>query len=349
MSGERKRKRPSKQQRRRLQSLAVLVLTLLGAIMWVWLGPQLRERGGLSGVGPPARGDQLRVVSWNLENFAGSASEHDLERMREIIEQLDPDVLAVQEVKDPEALAALLPGWQIALSSAGGRGDQFLGVAVRPDRVDLLEHAEHSQLSLDGHVRPAFSAYLRAREQGSVRTQGPAREQGPDFWLVVVHLKAMPDAIDLRRLQWPMLVALANDGLGQGPGAGDHDLLIVGDFNTTGPVGAGSHGPGIEQAELALVLEGAQLRRLPNANGCTAYYDGQRRDAWQEPSEIDLMWARDLAESIGADTEVRSGTHCAEERCRDFRSTDAYPVRDYEMVSDHCPVVLDLVQVDDDE
>jgi endonuclease/exonuclease/phosphatase family metal-dependent hydrolase len=336
VSGE--RKRPSKQQRRRQRSLALLVLTLLGAIMWMWLGPQLREQSGLSGVGPPARGDQLRVVSWNLENFAGSASDHDLERMREIIEQLDPDVLAVQEVKDPEALAALLPGWEIALSSAGGRGDQLLGVAVRPDRVELLEHAEHPQLSLDGYVRPAFSAYLRAREQG-----------GPDFWLVVVHLKAMPDAIDLRRQQWTILAAIANDGLGQGAGAGDHDLLIVGDFNTTGPVGAGTHGPGIEQAELAQVLDGAQLRRLPNANGCTAYYDGQRRDAWQEPSEIDLVWARDLAESIEADTEVRSGTHCAEERCRDFRSSDAYPVRDYELVSDHCPVVLDLAQVDDDE
>lgn len=335
--GQPKRKRPSKQQRRRRQSLAVVVLALLGAIMWAWLGPDLRERGGLSGVGPPARQDQLRVVSWNLANFAGDASQHDLDRMREIIEQLDPDVLAVQEVKDPEALAALLPGWEIALSSAGGRGHQLLGVAVRPDRVAVLERAEHPQLSLDGRVRPAFSVYLRARENG------------PDFWLVVVHLKAMPDAIDLRRGQWPLLAALARDGLGQGLGARDRDLLIVGDFNTTGPVGAGTSGPKIEQAELAGVLDDVQLRRLPNASGCTAYYDGQRRDAWQEPSEIDLVWARDLAESIEADTEVRSGTHCAEERCRDFRSTDAYPVRDYEKVSDHCPVVLDLARADDDE
>jgi hypothetical protein len=97
------------------------------------------------------------------------------------------------------------------------------------------------------------------------------------------------------------------------------------------------------------VSASAQLRRLHNASGCTAYYDGQRRDAWQEPSEIDLVWARDLAESIHPDTQVRSGTHCAEERCRDFRSTDAYPVRDYELVSDHCPVVLDLSRADDDE
>lgn len=333
---KRKRKRPSKQQRRRRQSLALFVLTLLGVLAWAWLGPQLRERGGLTGVGPPPHGEELRVVTWNLENFAGSASGHDLQRMREIIEQLDPDVLALQEVKDPEALAALLPGWEIALSRAGGRGRQRLGVAVRPDRVALLDSAEHPQLSLDGRVRPAFSAYLRGRERG------------PDFWLVVVHLKAMPDGIDQRRKQWPMLAALARDHLVHGPGAGDHDLLIMGDFNTTGPAGAGARGPVIEQAELAEVLAGAGLRRLRNAGGCTAYYDGQRRDAWQEPSEIDLMWIRDLAESATPNTEVRSGTHCAEERCRDFRSTDAYPVRDYEFVSDHCPVVLDLALADDD-
>ncbi len=333
---KRKRKRPSKQQRRRRQSAALFVLTLLGVLVWAWLGPQLREGGGLTGSGPPPHEDSLRVVTWNLENFAGAASNHDLERMREIIEQLDPDVLAVQEVKDPEALAALLPGWEIALSSRGGRGHQFLGVAVRADRVELLEHAEHEQLSLDGRVRPAFSTYLRAREGG------------PDFWLVVVHLKAMPDAIDLRRSQWPMLMALARDQLMRGPGAGDHDLVIMGDFNTTGPVGAGARGPAMEQAELAEVLAGAGLRRLPNRGGCTAYYDGQRRDAWKEPSEIDLVWVRDLAESVSTETQVSSGTHCAEGRCRDFRSTEAYPVRDFETVSDHCPVVLDLGRADDD-
>jgi endonuclease/exonuclease/phosphatase family metal-dependent hydrolase len=337
MPGKHQRERPSRQQLRRRRSLAVLVLALLGALVWAYLGPQLRERGGLSGAGPPARGDRMRVVSWNLENFSGAASGHDLERMREIIEQLDPDVLAVQEIKDPEALASLLPGWEIALSHAGGRGDQLLGVAVRPDRVALLDRAEHPQLSLDGRVRPGFSVYLRGHEGG------------PDFRLVVVHLKAMPDAIDLRREQWPVLATIAHDGLSSGPGAGDRDLLIVGDFNTTGPSGAGARGPATEQEELARVLAPAELRRLPNASGCTAYYDGQRRDAWQEPSEIDLVWARDLAESLEPDTQVRSGTHCAEERCRDFRSSDAYPVRDYESISDHCPVVLDLARADDDE
>ena len=76
--------------------------------------------------------------------------------------------------------------------------------------------------------------------------------------------------------------------------------------------------------------------------------DGRRRDAWKEPSEIDLVWTRDLAESLAAEAQVHSGTHCAAKRCRDFRSTEAYPLRDYEFVSDHCPVILDLTRADDD-
>ena len=337
MARKRKRKRrTSKRERRARQRLFAVLLTLIGGLVWAWLGPDLRELSGISGKGPPRRADAVRVVSWNLANFKGSISGHDLERMREVIEDLDPDVIAVQEVKDPAALAALLPDFELRLSSKGGRGHQLLGVAWRPDRVELLDSAEHPELSIGGRVRPALSAYLRAADGG------------PDFWLVVVHLKAMPDSMPLRREQWPVLAEIAQGCLGRSPGAGDSDLIVVGDFNTTGPPGHGALGPAFEQSELAKVFAPASVRRLTSATGCTAYYDGQRRDAWKEPSEIDLVWVRGLDESLDANAEVHSGTHCAASRCEDFRSTDAYPVRDYESVSDHCPVVLDLRRADDD-
>lgn len=313
------------------------VAALLSVLAWIWIGPEFRELTGLVGEGPSRRGEALRVVTWNLANFAGDRSGHDLERMREVIEQLDPDVLALQEVKDPEALAALLVGWELRASEQGGRGRQKLAIAWRRERVELLEVEEHAQLSLGGRVRPGLSAYLRGREGG------------PDFWLVVVHLKAMPAGMDSRREQWPLLLELAQAvAQGSSAGAGDRDLLIVGDFNTTGPPGSWAAGPKLEQGELAELLAPAGIRRLTNATGCTAYYDGQRRDAWKQPSEIDLVWVRELEESITAQAEVRSGTHCAASRCEDFRSTDAYPVRDYVSVSDHCPVVLDLARADDD-
>ena len=341
---KRKRKRGRRSGRRRDRDrlwlrVGAVVLTLLVALVWAWIGPDVREWTGLEAAGPPARDPgSLRVVSWNLANFRGRESGHDLDRIRAVVDALDPDVIAVQEIKDRDALAALLPGWELVLSDKGGRGHQLLGVAYRPERVELLASAEHPELSLGGRVRPAVSAHLRARG-GEVA--------GPDLWLVVVHLKAMPDSVALRREQWQELRALAT-ALGSDPAHPDDDLLIVGDFNTTGPPGSGAAGPGIEQADLAGVLTEAGLRRLSNATGCTAYYDGARRDAWKEPSEIDLVWARGLAESLDPEAQVHAGTHCVASRCEAMRSTEAYPVRDYESVSDHCPVVVDLRRGDDD-
>ncbi|PRQ02848.1 Endonuclease/Exonuclease/phosphatase family protein [Enhygromyxa salina] len=332
MAAKRKRKRRlSKRKRAKRRRIAAVLATLIAGLVWAWIGSNMRALTGLAGAGPPRRGDAVRVVSWNLANFRGHASGHDLTRMREVIEALDPDVIAVQEIKDPEALAALLPGWELRLSAKGGRGHQLLGVAWRPERVELLDSAEHPELSIGGRVRPALSAYLRARDGG------------PDFWLVIVHLKAMPDSVEVRRKQWPKLVDIAADTQTR-----DGDLIVVGDFNTTGPPGGGRRGPAIEQLELSEALAPAGLRRLTNATGCTAYYDGRRRDAWKEPSEIDLVWVRELDESLDVDAQVHSGTHCASERCGDFRSTEAYPLHDYESVSDHCPVVVDLRRTDDD-
>ena len=59
----------------------------------------------------------LTIATWNLENLfrpgadAGPTDEHDydakLEALAGMIEQIAPDVLAVQKVADPEALADL--------------------------------------------------------------------------------------------------------------------------------------------------------------------------------------------------------------------------------------------------
>jgi endonuclease/exonuclease/phosphatase family metal-dependent hydrolase len=331
------RRRPSKAARRRQLRWISVGLVVLIAIAWIWLGAEVRQLSGVTSSEPKRREDSLRVVSWNIANFEGDPAQHDLARIREVIERLDPDVLALQEIKRGEALTELLPDWDMVVSERGGRGHQKLVIAWRRDRVTLLASEEHPQLSLGGRVRPGLSGYLRGRDGG------------PDFWLVVVHLKAMPSAIDLRREQWPQLLEIVEGLVGRGGPGGvgkdDRDLLIVGDFNSTGPPGGQ---PAIEHRELELALGPIGLRRLPSATGCTAYYDGQRRDAWKEPSEIDLIWARDLAESLRPDAQVFSGTHCASSRCRDFRSTTAYPVRDFERVSDHCPVVVDLLRADDD-
>ncbi len=328
------RRRRARRRRSRLlrgRSLLSALLVLLIAAYALW-GEQLRERLGLRGDRPPDKGAALRVVTWNLRNFP---DEHqDLELLRARLESLDADVIAVQEIKEPAALRALLPQWKLAISGRGGRGRQKLGVLYNPARVELVgEPAEHDELSLGGRVRPAFSAYLRARGGG------------PDFHLVVVHLKAMTEGYSQRAQQWPMLASIVGSLQENDRGGGDQDVLVVGDFNTTGP-------PGGDTAEELRALEdlfgSAGLRRLPSARGCSTYWDGPRRDAWQEPSLLDLVWVGDLAEAMGGDAQAAALGHCARHRCEAFRSTDAYPDLDFETVSDHCPVIVDLAFADDD-
>lgn len=312
---------------------APIVVALLVGV-WALLGERLRGPLGLPGDGAasPKSGDQLRVATWNLKNFPG---EHqDRERLKTRLHELGADVIAVQEIHDPGALRRLMPGWELHLSETGGRGGQRLGVMFDPAAVELVgAPREHRELAMGGGVRPGFSVYLRVRG-------------GPDFHLVVVHLKAMDEGYELRRAQWPVLAQIVETLRGAGPGRDDDDVIVLGDFNATGPAGGT---PADELAALDARLGGVGLQRLANHEGCSAYWDGPRRDAWQEPSQLDLIWAAGLKESLQPGSEVRPLHHCARHHCAAFRSTAAHPERDYADLSDHCPVVLDLQRSGDDD
>lgn len=305
--------------RRRVRWIGPLLVALL-VVVWSQFGERLRERLGVgSGTPSPAAAGALRVVTWNLHNFPGA--DQDLPRLQQRLSGLDADLLAVQEVHDPAALAHLLPGWDLHLSEHGGRGHQRLGIALDPHTLELLAPVrEHTELALGGHVRPAVSAHLRVRG-------------GADFHVVVVHLKAMADGLPLRRKQWPLLADLARDLLRTDP-----DLIILGDFNATGPAGGR---PEDELAELAALLEPLGVHRVRTDVPCSAYWDGSRRDAWKEPSLLDLVWVAGLDH---ANEVAHPLLHCARHRCEAFRSTSAHPEPDFADLSDHCPVALDLAR-----
>lgn len=325
----------ARRRRRRRPPVARLLLgALLIAVIAAYaiVGPELRSWLGLAGDAPtPSKGDAIRVVTWNLRNFPGERQ--DLGLLRQRLRALDADVIAVQEIREPEALRALMPGWELHLSEGGGRGHQRLGVLFDPKRITAIgEGREHDALTFGGRVRPAYSIYLRAAG-------------GPDFHLVVVHLKAMASGYSLRTKQWPELAAIASSLATSGPGEGDRDVILVGDFNATGAAG---QDPAQELRALAEVLGAAGLRRIDAADGCSAYWDGPRRDAWQEPSLLDLIWVGDLRESVSASAQTLALGHCGRHHCAAFRSTAAYPDLDFAQISDHCPVVLDLAAADDD-
>lgn len=278
---------------------------------------------------PAARDEGLRVVVWNLRNFPG---DHDLPRIRARLEQLDPQVLALQEVLDPAALVELRPGFRWQASAFGGRNGQRLVIGWDPEAVALTDVREHDELTMGGRVRPAFSGYVRAH--GS----------GPDFHLVLVHLKATRNGHDVRRQQWPRLADVVRSRVEQG-GSADDDVIVVGDFNVAGGPGCSS---AAELERLATALAPADLRLWETVGDCTAYWDGRRRDAWWEPSRLDLVWSRGLAEVPESGRRAWPGAHCAQHACEPFSASEHHPEPDMHGISDHCPIVIDLPARDDD-
>ena len=142
-----------------------------------------------------------RIGTWNLENLArpggASGAPNDqtayaakLDTLAATIADLDPDVLAVQEVLDPDALEDLLTrlegGWHTALADPDGRGIR-VGLLSRAALTDLNQVRDFPdrlapiQVDDDGTtIRHLGRPALRAR----VRTVGRTID------VISVHLKS---------------------------------------------------------------------------------------------------------------------------------------------------------------
>ncbi|MCX4244941.1 endonuclease/exonuclease/phosphatase family protein [Paraliomyxa miuraensis] len=273
--------------------------------------------------GPDPRA--LRVVVWNLRNFPGG---HDRPHLRDRLEQLDPSVLALQEVLDPSALPELLPGFRWHASAAGGRNGQHLVIGWDPERVDVEQLIEHEALAMGGRVRPALSGHVEPHGSGA------------DFHLVVVHLKATRSGHAVRREQWPRLASVVEDRVRT-----DGDVLVVGDFNVAG---GPQHSADDELDALRHALAPTGLHLWETTGGCTAYWDGSRRDRWWEPSRLDLVWSAGLAHLPEQRHRAWSGAHCAHHACAPFSASEHHPDPDLHGISDHCPIVIDLPLGDHD-
>ncbi|MFC7339823.1 endonuclease/exonuclease/phosphatase family protein [Saccharopolyspora griseoalba] len=142
----------------------------------------------------------VRVATWNLENLfrPGGESGPDTdqqyqEKLRSLagtITTMNPQVLAVQEVGDPDALDDLvgrLPGrWHTALAAPDGRGIR-VGFLSRSPLADAEEVAEFPaelpdvQISDDGETTRRMSRpLLRARVE----------VDGAELTLMTCHLKS---------------------------------------------------------------------------------------------------------------------------------------------------------------
>lgn len=262
-------------------------------------------------------------------------NETDLELAVEILDKLDFDVLAVQEINDPRAFEELLARlgrknghrYEAKFSTEYPHA-QNTGIVVRADRARIESPKVHAEIATRPTMRAGFSARIVS-----------AKEGGADFGMLVLHLASGDSGgrEKLRATQAGFAAKVVADLKSEWR---DEDFVVVGDFNTAG------HEEELRAFDPAIAQSGSGLTRQKNESACTTYHT-KGKDPLLVPSWIDHVYTSSFAER---DTSVPivSGAHCAERSCQPFESSGPESGTSYWGVSDHCPVYFEIADQDRD-
>jgi len=293
---------------------------------------------------PPAKAgsSDLRIAAWNMRNFPiderpqtddlGYSRRANICDVETALAGLDADILGLQEVDDTRRFPPILRrackgrAMRVVFSAGGGRFGQHLAIAWDNDTLELAkEPVEITAVAFEDGMRPALAAYLRSRSA-----------DGIDFTLVVVHLESGPDNFGERRRQNRALASWIEWWIDE---IGDPDVVVLGDFNTSGSPRGGPEG---EMQSLDAILGRAGLRRLENETGCSEYWEGHGdRDGIQVPSLLDHVFLR----GFGPDAVVQplqAWLHCARWECSELVSRVGEEDGTFWDVSDHCPLTFEI-------
>ena len=156
---------------------------------------------------------QLRVVTWNVHGCVGVDGVESPERVAHVIRQLDPDVIGLQEMKEPSLpqLAALT-------------GLQAIAGVTRADGLGQFGNALLTRHPVQAVLRHDFSVGKR-EPRGVLDVMLRRRGNGELLRVLVTHFGL---AAEERRRQADLLLELV-----QQPGA--PVLAVMGDFNEWRP------------------------------------------------------------------------------------------------------------------
>jgi endonuclease/exonuclease/phosphatase family metal-dependent hydrolase len=288
----------------------------------------------------------LRIASWNVRNFPldERPQEFDLGYSRRTnicdfeaaVSGLNADLFGLQEVNDVRRFGPILERacgarpMQVRYSAGGGRFGQHLAIAWDDSVFELVgDPVDIVGLVLNPGMRPAFAGYLRSRRAGGI-----------DFTVVVVHLESGPKKFGQRRRQNRALASWIEGWVEE---IDDPDLVVLGDFNTTGSPRGGVEG---ELQSVDAILGRVGLERLQNPLGCTSYWEGPGdRDGVQVPSLVDHVFVRGFGpETVTAPLEA--WLHCSRWQCGELISRPGEEDGTFWDVSDHCPLTFEIQDLD---
>ncbi len=203
--------------------------------------------------GSPVPPGNVRIGTWNLRTFP--LTQETVDRLVPVIQNdMQPDVLAVQEITSESAFASLasqLPGYDYLIDE-DTFGDLRLGMLYRTDRVTITGTETWFPNNGLAFPRRPFVVSLDIA--------------GFDLRAVILHLKAQNTADDRQRrtqaiaeLTNRLDMLLANDG--------EKDYVLLGDFNDelTDPVSENVFGPMLDAPQTFTFL----TQSLEQSNGYT--------------------------------------------------------------------------------
>ncbi len=266
----------------------------------------------------------LRIATFNIERFGADEKPTDIARLIDLVDELAPDVLAVQEIEHPARFARVVERlgrggrrYALALSRCGGGSGMRVGFVYDPARVQLESVSEYPELDPRGE-----GACSRGERPGLV---GRFVRDGRGFALLTVHLAAHGDEefAMKRRAQWRRAIEIVGELRAAGLPA-----AILGDTNSTG-WRDDRHG---ERTFIADQLARAGLRLITGELACSEYYE---HDGRLQPSMLDHV-------AVTPDFPLGAAAvhgYCARLACRAVDASDA--PADFRRVSDHCPVSVE--------
>lgn len=329
----------------RLFVVGIVVVIVVVAALALVLRQQLRC-AGFPGAGvsaaelpPAASATELRIAEFNVRNFplderpetpdlpyARRTNICDLEA---VLAGLDADVVGLAEIRDPRRFLPILQrassdrSYHATFAANGGRFGQRVGVAWDTRRLELRgDPVEIAEVAVAAGERSGIAVRLATRQP-----------QPLDLTVVQVHLAAGVGAAATRRRQVAALADWLEDWIAT---TGDPDVVVQGDFNTAGLSGGAV---GDELVRLEGLLAAAGLRRLPNASGCSQYWEGSRGDGVLKPSLLDHVWLGGLG-TVPPGAEVESWLHCRRAACGPLVSRPGAEDATFWDVSDHCPITF---------
>jgi endonuclease/exonuclease/phosphatase family metal-dependent hydrolase len=306
-------------------------------------------RAALAAAPNPRAKGVARIGAWNLRWFPDGGpgtrakeDSSDLDWLACSIAWLRVDVLAVAEIKAGARPRQALEDLATRLSALTGSrfrtllddcpksSSQKVGMLYDERRVTLGKQATLAEPNPHGEpckdqLRPGLAAHFRF-------------PGGLDLTVVALHLKSGGErrSFELRGRSFAAFGAAVAAAQAL---SGDADVLLIGDMNTMGCPDCSPAITAVEELTFVDRTFGASsppLRRLSTAPGCSHSYSGKK-------TLLDWAAASDLAELPSGRSASVSG-YCAALGC----DTAESPPRATLSLSDHCPVLVDIDDLDRD-